>query len=404
MTHPDRRNFLRLGLGVSGLSLLAACSPAGLNFGPLTGQADGHGAGGTGTAGPLQPDRTYGSGPVRVAMLLPLSGGRELVNVGTSMANGAQLAMNYITQSGAIKDTITLVIKDTGPTAGAAAEAARDALSAGAKLILGPLQANQVEAAGALAKAAGIPLIGFSNNPEAASPGVYLLNVLPQVEIRRSFTYAQAHKSRAFGALFPTTPYGKAQQAAFVAVTGQLGITPRAAFSFSNLSQAGSIVGQIAPLLRSGEIDTLFLPDRASAPQVAALLSRASLLPGEFTIIGSVDWDDDKAIESSLFLNGAIYPAIDSTGYDALKPKYVAKFGTTPHPLVTIAYTAVVLANAPALSMARPPYKQSLLTLPAGFNGRDGVFKFTADGRSDYALVMKKVTAAGGQQIDGPKL
>jgi outer membrane PBP1 activator LpoA protein len=158
---------------VGGLSLLtlSGCSSFDFNL-PRFG----------GPAAPVAPavsGQTIGSGPVRVAMLLPLSGDVAFGKVATSMQNGAILAMEFVASNPNMADNITLVIKDTGPSAQGAATAASQAVAEGASLILGPLKADQVSAAGSVARSAGIPLIGFSNNSGAAAPGVYLLNVLP---------------------------------------------------------------------------------------------------------------------------------------------------------------------------------------------------------------------------------
>ena len=402
MTDFDRRGFVRLGLGFSALSLLAACTPAGFDFGPLSGGNQPM-QGNDGNL-PLAAGRSLGNGPVRVAMLLPLSGDPSLATVGTSMANGADLAMDYIQSSSTIKDNITLVIKDTGTSAGGAAQMASQAISEGASIILGPLKADQVVAAGSVAKSAGIPLIGFSNNTGAAAPGVYLLNVLPEVEVRRSLNFARGRGKQAIAAIFPTTAFGQIQQGAFQQVVSELGLTPRAIYTFGSAAEAGNIVAQLAPQVRAGSIDTLFLPDRATAPNFGVLLAQAGVAAGKLTIIGSADWDGDTTIPQTPSLTGALYPAVDDAGYRALKPEYVAKFGGNPHPLATIAYTAAILANASSLSLGTPRYDRALLTLPGGFNGRDGVFRFHDDGRSDYALVMKQVVAGGAQRIDGPKL
>jgi hypothetical protein len=72
--------------------------------------------------------------------------------------------------------------------------------------------------------------------------------------------------------------------------------------------------------------------------------------------------------------------------------------------LTTIAYTATILANASPLSMAPERYSRAVLTAPAGFRGRDGVFKFSTDGRADYALVMKKIAGGTATTVDGAKL
>ena len=85
-----------------------------------------------------------------------------------------------------------------------------------------------------------------------------------------------------------------------------------------------------------------------------------------------------------------------------MRPEYAARFGSDPHPLATIAYTAAILANAPPLVDSR--YSAAQLTMPGGFNGRDGVFRFLPDGRSQYALVIKQVEPGGARQVDGPKL
>ncbi len=77
-----------------------------------------------GPAPPAAAGETLGTGPVRVALLLPLSGDASLTNVATSMRNGAALAMDFIASNGSMQDNITLTIKDTGPTAQGAASAA----------------------------------------------------------------------------------------------------------------------------------------------------------------------------------------------------------------------------------------------------------------------------------------
>ena len=84
----------------------------------------------------------------------------------------------------------------------------------------------------------------------------------------------------------------------------------------------------------------------------------------------------------------------------AISADYQRQFGTQPHALATIAYTAVILANVNTLSMANPPYNPALMTSAQGFNGRDGVFRFLGNGRSEYALVLKRIAAGGVQVVE----
>jgi ABC-type branched-subunit amino acid transport system substrate-binding protein len=378
-------------------ALLSACSAGNFSFGP---------SGGTGTGQnlPLAAGKTFGKGPVRVALLLPLSGDPNLASVGTSMANASELAIGFVETNPAIGENITVVLKDTGATASGAAQAATQALSEGASLILGPLRADQVTAAGQVAKAAGVPVIGFSNNSGAASPGVFLLNILPESEVKRSMGYAKKLGKKAYAGVFPTTDFGRIQEGAFRQATADLGLNARAVYNFSSEAEARNVVAQLVPMLQAGQIDALFIPDRATAPSFANLLNEAGIAPGRVQLIGSADWDGDPSILNTTTLAGAIFPAIDDAGYNALLPEYQAKYGSAPHKFATIAYTATILANASSLANGTPKYDRAQLTLPAGFNGRDGVFRFLPDGRSEYALVIKQVSIGAASVAEGAKL
>lgn len=351
---------------------------------------------------PTVAGQTLGTGPVRVALLLPLSG--DVASVGQSMLNSAKLAMDFIAQSPNVGDNITLIIKDTAGNPGTAAQKASEAVSEGARLILGPLKAQSVLSAGAVARSAGIPLIGFSNNSGAASPGIYLLNVLPETEVKRSVSYVKSQGRSAFAAIIPNTEFGRIQEGAFQQAASELGVSIRAVYRFSNEQEARQVVEQISPFLQSGAIDALFMPDRATASSFGVLLEQAGVDKSNLTIIGSLDWSGDTVIEQTQFLTGALFPAVDESGLAALRPAYEAQFATPPHALATISYTAVLLANSPALSQSQPPYAREQLIRPSGFNGRDGLFRFLSDGRSEYALVMKQVGVGGAIQVDGPKI
>ncbi|VAW20508.1 hypothetical protein MNBD_ALPHA12-691 [hydrothermal vent metagenome] len=389
-----------LALGLAAMTLVSGCStlsfPQINNSLPLSAtQLPNQGL-------PAAAGQTIGTGPVRVALLLPLSG--DVASVGTSMANAAQLAMEFIAQSPNINDNITLVIKDTLGDPNIAAQKASEAVSEGASLILGPLKAESVRAAGAVARSSGVPLIGFSNNSGAAAPGVYLLNVLPNVEVRRTLAYAQSQGRKSFAAIVPNTAFGQIQEGAFRQAASDLGLTVRAVYRFSNEAEARSVIEQAIPFLKQGLIDALFIPDRSTAPSFGVLLEQAGIDRANLMLIGSLDWEGDANIPQTAYLAGAIYPSVDESGLAALTPQYEAKFGQPPHPLSTIAYTATLLANSKSLSMSLPRYDRAQLTRPSGFNGRDGLFRFLPDGRSQYALAIKQIIIGGAQQIDGPKI
>ncbi len=397
--------MIKAFIAIAVLLLISSCSN--YSFGPDIGNSNMPSFNQSPSITQILPNangEVIGSGNVRVALLLPLSGNEGLANVGLSMANGARLAMDYINKNPSITNNINLVIKDTQGDANIARAKASEAINEGASLILGPLKAQNVIMAGNVARAANIPLIGFSNNPSAASNGVYLLNILPSTEVKRSLSYAQSIGKRSFVAITSTNNFGQIQQNAFISATSQLGLNSQGVYSFANEIEARNAIETVIPLIQSGQVDSIFIPDRATAPSFGVLLEAAGIDRSKLLIIGSADWENDLNIAQTPYLTGSIFPAIDDVGQLALRPDYQAKFGVNPHPFATITYTATLLANSSTLAKSIPPYDRSIITRPDGFKGRDGLFRFFIDGKSEYALIIKSVSIGGSTRVDGPRL
>lgn len=388
---------------------VAACSPGSMQWGSRSFSLP-WGQDATGGSTPLSPvasgpAQTFGRGPVRVALLLPLSGNPALSQLGTALANASRLAIDFIEANPNIAENITISLRDTGDSAAGATSAANAAVAEGVKLILGPLTAEQVTAAGAVARARGIPLIGFANNGNVAGNGVYVLNVLPETEMKRALSWLMSQGRRGPAGGFPATPYGEALASAFRTQAMSVGFNPSAVYTFSDADEAASIVAQARPKIESGMMDALVMPDRATAAAFAAHLAQAGVTREALQIVGSADWAGDAALMNTPALIGAVFPAVDEAGLNAIRADYQTRFGAAPPQMATIAYTATILANVNTLSMATPPYSPQLLTNPSGFAGRDGLFRFNANGRSDYALTMRQIGAGGAvTTIEAAKL
>src|SRR5690606_26393701 len=142
-----------------------------------------------------------GGETTKVALLLPLSG--QHAAIGSAMLDAAQLA---VVDMGT--EQFELVPKDTRGTAEGASAAASEAIREGADLIVGPLLATSVRAASPAARAAGVPVLAFSNDRTVAGGGVFTLGFLPDPEVRRVVEYAVSQGMRRFAAVAPETPYG----------------------------------------------------------------------------------------------------------------------------------------------------------------------------------------------------
>ena len=117
----------------------------------------------------------------RVALLVPLSGPNGAA--GQAIANAAAMAL---------LDTNARNLRLTNyDTSAGAAPAAAKALAEGNRLILGPLVASDIAAVASPARAARVPVIAFTSDPDGARSGVFVMGNLPEQSIRRTVDHAR---------------------------------------------------------------------------------------------------------------------------------------------------------------------------------------------------------------------
>ncbi|MBN8920174.1 MAG: penicillin-binding protein activator, partial [Rhizobiales bacterium] len=159
---------------------------------------------------PQAQANAIGTGQVKAALILPLSASGNAGVVATSMRNAAEQALSEFNAP-----NVQLLVKDDGGTASGAQAAAEQAIGEGAEIILGPLFAQAVAAAGQVARGRNIPVIAFSTDSSVATRGVYLLSFLPESDVDRVIDYAASRGKRSLAALIPDNAYGNVVDAAF---------------------------------------------------------------------------------------------------------------------------------------------------------------------------------------------
>ena len=341
-------------------------------------------------AGSVQGSQ-IGSGPVRIALLLPLSGGSSVV--GTSLRNGAELAL----QSSGAND-ITILVKDEGDvsTPDVTRASVQSALSEGAELIIGPLFAPHVSEAGRLARVAGRPLIGFSTDTSTASRGIYLLSFLAESYVDRIVDFAAARGKRSFAALVPENAYGNVALAEFQQAAARRGVRVQAIERYP-VGGAGAAAQRIAAV--ANQIDALFIPEQADAmASVSQALAANNIDLKRVQILGTGLWNDARVTKLPL-LQGAWFAAPENGGFNAFADLYRKKFGSDPTRIATLSYDAVSLVAALARTQGTQRFSESVLTGNSGFNGADGVFRFRPDGQNERGLSVLQIGGGTTKQI-----
>ena len=334
---------------------------------------------------------TIGSGSVKVAVILPLTGPGQAASAATSLRNAADLAMAEF--SGA---DLTLLVKDDRGTADGARGATAASLAEGAELIVGPLFAPAVAAAGTVARDGGRSVIAFSTDVGVASRGVYLLSFLPQSETARVIDYAAAQGRRSFAALIPDTVYGTVVEAEFREAAARRGARV-AAIERYPAGQPGPAVQRLGPVLAgpTPSVDAIFIPaGPEDLPAVGTALGGVGFDPKRVKPLGTGLWSDPRTVRVPA-LAGGWYAAPDPAGFTTFAGRYRARFGSEPARIATLAYDAVSLAAALARKPAGERFTDATLGASSGFAGADGAFRFRADGTNERALAVNQVGPDG---------
>ena len=350
---------------------------------------------------PLQPSATA----VKVAVLLPLSGANA--DLGRAMLEAAQLAL--FTTGG---DKLTLIPRDTTGTAQGAADAARAVIADGAKLILGPLIADEAEAVKPIAAGANVNVIAFATKTQVAGGNVFLMGFLPRQEVAREVSYAREHGLSRFAALAPNTPYGHLMGDALKEIAGSGGASvtkieyfdPRAAdtaASIKRLTAGASAVSGGAPPGNGPPFDALLLPEGGDRlKQIASQLRGAGVDPAQTHLLGSGLWDD-ASITSEPALAGGWFAASPPEARRDFEGRFKGAYGQTPPRLASLAFDAAALASVLAKADSPDPFSQAAIQNPNGFTGVDGLFRFGGDGLVQRGLAVIEVQP-GGDKVVSP--
>lgn len=359
----------RLGVFVLATAVLAACQPV---SGPSVGPAIDTAA------------------PVPVALLVPAGSGQagdELL--ARSLQNAARLA---IADLGAVKIDLR-VYNTAGQPAQAQAMATR-AIDEGARIILGPVFAQEANAAGVAAAAKGVNVLAFSNNPDIAGGNVFILGPTFQNSAARLAGYAVrqgkgrimvVHDQNAAGLL------GRAAiERAVAANGGQIVGVGSYEFSQNGVVQAAP---QIVAQARAASADALFLTaDTAGAlPLVTQLLADNGMSPAVTQFIGLTRWDIPQATLALPGVQGGWFALPDPSLYQQYQSRYLAAFGEAPHPISGLAYDGIAAIGALVKQGRSNALTGAALTTGAGFVGVNGVFRLRSDGTNERGLAVAQI-------------
>lgn len=320
----------------------------------------------------------------RAALLLPLSGPQA--PLGQAMLNAGTLALFDEAPVG-----VEFTPRDTGGTPAGAAAAARTAIADGARMLVGPLTSAEAGAVIPLARAAGVPVLAFTNDAQRAGEGAWVLGTTPAQQVRRVVAAAAREGAQRFALAAPDTEFGRALAAALRGAASDLGL-PRPAVSL-HPSSADPALAAAAARVAAPEADALLIGEGAERARRLAAAWAAEAPPDRppARLLGTALWLADPAARAEPALEGAWFPGPDATSRTRFEARYRDVFRETPPRVAASAYDAAALA-ARSLRGGAPP---GSVTAVGSFPGADGPVRLLPDGRTLRGLAIYAITPGG---------
>ena len=322
------------------------------------------------------------NGPGAVAILLPLSG--KLADIGRPMLRAAQLSL-------LAPGAPDLIIKDTEGSPDQAAQMARDAIAEGAKIILGPVTSPETAQVGQVARAAGIPVLAFTNDQTVSQPGVWTLGITPSQQVRRLVEAAKDANKLPIVALLPDDDFGRAMGDELTRLMAADGQPPPSIRMHGPGTQAvNQVVADVTSTMLPGEpppfgailLGTYGKDLKAFADAFAANHINRS----KVQILGPGLWSDPAS--GSSVLTGAWFAVPDPDARRNMVRDFQAKFKEPAPPRADLAHDAASIAR---VLTVKGRLTTDGLTQPAGFTGVDGWFALQPDGQVRRGLALFRV-------------
>ena len=338
----------------------------------------------------------------RVGLLIPKTGPNS--QLGEELLRGAELALFEMRDP-----SVELLSFDTagGPRAEAAA---REALTAGVDIVVGPLFSQSVVAARKVAGERGVPMLALSNNLQIANRSSWLLGYMPEHQIESLLGHALTAGHSKIAILAEESPFGRRLADHAVRRLRQLGMTPEVMMVLSPAQLAAEdqlkaairdFTGYV-PLEEDEEAPAfadlppprfdamVFAGGAEFALRTAPVLAYYDADSERVLYLGNAQWNQRRLLmEPSL--SGALF-ASRPTDQDArFNTLWTDIWANRPGTLARLSFDAMAMITMVARN--KPPRWRAALSSDAGFTGFSGAYRLFPDGSNRRAFELRRIEA-----------
>ncbi|ARO13619.1 extracellular ligand-binding receptor [Ketogulonicigenium robustum] len=338
------------------------------------------------------PTRNTGANgaTVRVALLVPAGSAQATDNlIAQNLENAARLAIADLGTS-----RIDLRVYPTSGNATQAATVARAAVADGAAVILGPVYAEEANAAGVAVANSGVNVLAFSNNATIAGGNVFILGQTFSDTANRLVGYASTQGINSYVVAHGNDLGGNLGRDAIVAAVNARGGTVAGVEAYP-LSQSDVIAAarRIATTVNNSGAQAVFTTASVNAdlPILATILPESGVNLETTRLMGLTRWNATSQALTLPGLQGGVFTLPDQARVTAFETRYGARYGQPPHPLASLAYDGIAAIGALLQRGGDNALSRNALLQSQGFEGTSGIFRFLPDGTTQRGLAVAEI-------------
>lgn len=326
--------------------------------------------------------------PVRVALLLPKSD-QAAQSLPRDLENAARMAVADLQGV-----QIDLQVYDTAGKPAQAAAAASQAVTDGAKIIIGPLYQQNAVAASQAVAASGINVLSFSNNPDIGGGNLFVLGDLFATRANRLVNFAARQGKRSGAIMYENSTGGQLGRDAIAAAAARNGVSIAGSAGYDlNAQSLSSAISQVRGMISQAGAQAVFLTDNWDQGLGVALqlMPEQGIDPATTQYVGLSRWDTRPDGFNIRGVEGGWFTVPDRAAQANFRSRYKTQFGNSPHPLAGLAFDGIAAVGALIGQGRSDALTAGALTQSAGFQGTGGVFRLRSDGTNERALAIATV-------------
>jgi hypothetical protein len=342
---------------------------------------------------PAPAQETVGTGPTMIAMLLPRNGAEPLAGRARDDFEAAKLAIADLGGG-----TVRLTAYETGGDPANTRFMAEQAIAAGARLIVGPIDTASLAQVAAIAPKGRPPILALTGS--GGRPGGVFAFASDAVDSALEGVRAAVSADQSQVVLLLPQGFPDADRARLAAGVTQLKgkLLGTVAYPLEAAAMPAALKAQ-QPVFAKATTAVIF-GDAAAPAQVARALISGGFGATITTLVGNSSWP--RQIYADSVLDGAVVALPDQDSLAQISSRYAAAAGRPLSVEAALAYDAVALGAGLVRARGADAITLQALTSDTGFRGAAGLFRLRKDGSVDrrhtvYRIEGGKLNVLQGQ-------